>query len=145
MRLQAADDDAFGSSLIQSNPAITQDSRAPHHPMSFDKKLKLISLRQAHGNAAATNPQKSVVGLESLAARTTEETSRLSCMPTAGHNTNGDDDSSCESLEITQGIRIMGFTGQDCFSPVSQIKEIYYKFFFLPSPNLNGSETTKFD
>jgi len=111
MRLQAADDDAFGSSLIQSNPAITQDSRAPHHPMSFDKKLKLISLRQAHGNAAATNPQKSVVGLESLAARTTEETSRLSCMPTAGHNTNGDDDSSCESLEITQGIRIMGFTG----------------------------------
>ncbi|CAK9235536.1 unnamed protein product [Sphagnum troendelagicum] len=111
MRLQVADDDAFGSSLIQSNPAITQDSRARHHPMSFDKKLKLISLRQAHGNAAATNPQKSVVGLESLAASTTEETSRLSCTPTAGHNTNGDDDSSCESLEITQGIRIMGFTG----------------------------------
>ncbi|CAK9881332.1 unnamed protein product [Sphagnum jensenii] len=111
MRLQAADDDAFGSSLIQSNPAITQDSRAPHHPMGFDKKLKLLSLRQAHGNAAATNPQRSVVGLESLAASTTEETSRLSCTPTAGHNTNGDDDSSCESLEITQGIRIMGFTG----------------------------------
>ncbi|CAM6074203.1 unnamed protein product [Sphagnum tenellum] len=111
MRLQAADDDAFGSSLIQSNPAITQDSRAPHHPMGFDKKLKLLSLRQAHSNAAATNPQRSVVGLESLAASTTEETSRLSCTPTAGHNTNGDDDSSCESLEITQGIRIMGFTG----------------------------------
>jgi hypothetical protein len=144
MRLQAAHDDAFGSSLIQSNPAITQDSRAPHHPMSFDKKLKLISLQQAHGNAAAANPQKSVVVLESLAASTTEETSPLSCTPTAGHNSNGDDDSSCESLEITQGIRIMGFTGQDFFCPVSQIKEIYYKFCFLPSPNLNGSETTKF-
>jgi len=143
MRLQAAADDAFGSSLIQSNPAITQDSRAPHHPMGFDKKLKLISLQQAHGNAAAANPQKSVV-LESLAASTTEETSPPSCTATAGHNSNGDDDSSCESLEITQGIRIMGFTGQDFFCPVSQIKEIYYKFCFLPPPNLNGSETTKF-
>ncbi len=131
MRLQAADDDAFGSSLIQSNPAITQDSRAPHHPMSFDKKLKLISLQQAHGNAAAANPQKSVVVSESLAASTTEETSPLSCTPTAGHNSNGDDDSSCESLEITQGIRIMGFTGQDFFCPVSQIKENVLQILLL--------------
>ncbi|CAM6033979.1 unnamed protein product [Sphagnum compactum] len=112
MGLQAAEDDAFGSSLIQSNPAITQDSRAPHHPMSFDKKLKLISLQQAHGNAAAANPQKSVVVSESLAASATEETSPLSCTPTAGHNNNNeDDDSSSESLEIAQPIRIMGFTG----------------------------------
>jgi hypothetical protein len=129
MRLQAADDDAFGSSLIQSNPAITQDSRAPHHPMSFDKKLKLVSLQQAHGNDAAVNPQKSVVVSESLAASTTEETSPLSCTPTAGHNNNNeDDDSSCESLEIGQPIRIMGFTGQDFFAPSPKLKKYTTNF-----------------
>jgi hypothetical protein len=97
--------------------------------MSFDKKLKLVSLQQAHGNDAAVNPQKSVVVSESLAASTTEETSPLSCTPTAGHNNNNeDDDSSCESLEIGQPIRIMGFTGQDFFAPSPKLKKYTTNF-----------------